>query len=50
MTGEPSPTDLLTATVVATTGWQAEVQATAALLAGSDDALDLLTGRRSPVS
>ncbi|MEZ5217212.1 MAG: FAD:protein FMN transferase [Ilumatobacteraceae bacterium] len=45
LTGEPSPTDLLTATVVATTGWQAEVQATAALLAGSDDALDLLTGR-----
>ncbi|MGI9644517.1 MAG: FAD:protein FMN transferase [Ilumatobacteraceae bacterium] len=41
-TGHSSCTDLASVTVVATAGWAAEVQATAALLHGSDRAVDHL--------
>lgn len=37
-------TDLAAVTVIAGTGWEAEVQATAALLCGADKALDYLGG------
>ncbi len=40
--GEMSSTDLATVTVVARSGWIAEAHATAALLAGSDGAIDHL--------
>jgi thiamine biosynthesis lipoprotein len=41
-TGLVAATDLAAVTVVAPTGWQAEVHATAAILAGSAGALDHL--------
>lgn len=41
-TGAPSTTDLWSTTVIAASGWQAEAHATAALLAGSDHAVDYL--------
>ena len=44
-TGRPSGTDLATVTVVAPTGWQAEVHATAALGCGTDGVLDYLADR-----
>ncbi len=43
--GRPSMTDLAAVTVVAPTGWQAEVHATAALLDGSDGAIAYLRSR-----
>jgi thiamine biosynthesis lipoprotein len=41
-TGTPSTTDLASVTVVARSGWLAEAHATAAILAGSDHAVDHL--------
>jgi thiamine biosynthesis lipoprotein len=41
-TGAPAATDVELMTVIAGTGWQAEVLATASLLRGADRALDLL--------
>lgn len=41
-TGTPSSTDLATVTVIARSGWLAEVHATAALLAGTQAAIDHL--------
>jgi thiamine biosynthesis lipoprotein len=43
--GSPSTTDLAAVTVIAPTGWQAEVHATAALLEGSAGAVRHLTAR-----
>jgi thiamine biosynthesis lipoprotein len=43
--GRPSATDLAAVIVVAPTGWQAEVHATAALLEGSDGAVAHLVAR-----
>ena len=44
-TGSPSATDLAAVTVIAPTGWQAEVHATAALLEGSAGAVAHLRAR-----
>jgi thiamine biosynthesis lipoprotein len=41
-TGQPADTDVVLASVIAGTGWQAEVLAKAALLRGRDRAFDLL--------
>lgn len=44
-TGKDSLTDLATVTVIANAGWLAEAHATAALLRGSDGAIDYLDAR-----
>ncbi len=44
-TGKESRTDLATVTVIANAGWLAEAHATAALLRGSDHAIDYLDAR-----
>lgn len=44
-TGRPAATDLVSATVVAASCWEAEVWATAALVAGRTSAVELLTAR-----
>ena len=45
-TGEPSDSDLVFASVVGATTWEAEVMAKAVLLRGSDRAFDLLVPGR----
>jgi thiamine biosynthesis lipoprotein len=47
-TGTCATTDLAAVTVIAGTGWEAEVQATAALLCGAEKALDYLDGHALP--
>ena len=45
ITGTCATTDLAAVTVIARAGWEAEAHATAALLCGSEQALDYLDGR-----